>query len=140
MPVMKHGNARALRRHVAAVGEFRRIGDVERAFDRGRRRAAVEPVIEGIDQHADAHDVGEQDELLPLVVALLADAGEEIDRRRPFGLGRLDVAHEGVEVLDEGLHDLLEPRVGYRLPALEHDVGQVLFGHIGHATLRKLLR
>ncbi len=31
---------------------------------------------------------------------------EEADRLRPFGLGRLDVAHEGVEVLDEGLHHL----------------------------------
>ncbi len=74
---------------------------MERTFDGGRRRPALQPVIEGIDQHAHAHDVGEQNELLAFVVAFLADPGEEIDRRRPLGLGRLDVAHERMHVLDE---------------------------------------
>ena len=114
------------------------LGTWNGPFDRGRRRPARQPVVQGVDQHADAHDVGEQDEFLPLVVALLADPGEEIDRGRPFGLGGLDFANEGVGVLDEGLHHLAQPRVRHRLPALADDIGQILLGHIGHGILRKL--
>ena len=46
--------------------------------------------------------------------------------------GRLDVAHEGVQVLDQRSHDLAQARIGNVLPALEHDVGQVFFGDVGH--------
>jgi hypothetical protein len=46
------------------------------------------------------HGVGQQDELLALVVALLAGLGEEIDRREPFGAGRPHFADEGMQVLE----------------------------------------
>ena len=49
--------------------------------------------------------------------------------------GRLDVAHEAVQVLDQRLHDLPQARIGNVLPALERDVGQVVFGHVGHGCL-----
>ena len=57
-------------------------------------------MVERDDHHRQAEHVGEQDELLALVVALLADRGEELDALEPFLLGELHVAREGVQVLD----------------------------------------
>jgi hypothetical protein len=34
-------------------------------------------------------------------------------------------------MLDQGLHDLAQARIGNILPALERDVGQVVFGYVG---------
>jgi hypothetical protein len=106
---------------------------VERAFNRSRGRAARQAIVDGVDQHADAKHVRTQDEFLALVVAYLAGAGEEVDRLEPFGVGRLDFAHEGMQVLDQGLHDLFQARVRDRFPALHNNVGQVFFGDVGHS-------
>ena len=99
------------------------------------RRSARPAMIDRVDQHAHAEHVRGEDEFLPLLRAQLAGAGEPIDRDRPFRLRRLDVAHEAVEMLDQGLHDLAQARIGNVLPALQRDVGQVVFGYVGHGHL-----
>jgi len=120
---------------VAAVRYRGRVRYMERAFDRARRRAVLLSMIDCVDQHAHTEYIRHQNEFLALVVAHLAGAGEEIDGRGPFGRGRLDLAHEGVGVLHQSLHHLLEPRIGYIAPSLAHDVGQGLFGHVRHRGL-----
>ncbi len=129
------GNSGRALGHVAAMRDRGRIGHVERSLNRARGRFARPAMVDRIDQHAHAQHVRGEDEFLPLLRAQLAGAGEPIDRGRPFGLGRLDVAHEPVEVLDQGLHDLPQARIGNVLPALQRDIGQVVFGHIGHGCL-----
>jgi hypothetical protein len=75
-------------RHVAAIRDFGCIGDVERTLDRARRCTHDAALVDLVDQHAYTHDVGGEDELLPLVVALLARLDQELDRLEPFGAGR----------------------------------------------------
>ncbi len=69
-----------------------------------------------------------EDELLALVVALVADRGQELDRLEPFGAGRLHFADEAVQVLDRRLHHLAQARVGNVLPALQHGFGELFAG------------
>jgi hypothetical protein len=95
-------------------------------------------MIDAVDQHADADDVGRQDEFLPLVVRHFSRARQPFDRRHPFLLGRLDIADEGMQMLDHRLHDLAESWIGHRLPAIEHDVGDITFGNVGHDVLHAL--
>ena len=128
-------NAGRALRHVAAMGDFRRIGNMERPLDRARRRAGVQAVVDRVHQHAHAEHVGHQDEFLAFAGAQMTGTGEEVDRREPLGVGRLDLAHERMQVLDGGAHDLPQPRVGNGGPALADDVGEVLFGHIRHGCL-----
>jgi hypothetical protein len=94
-------NARRALRHVAAVGNLGCVGDMEWSFDGGRRCAGLEAIVDRVDQHAHAHDVGKQDDFLPLLVGHLSAAGDEVDRLEPLGAGRLDVAHERMQMLDE---------------------------------------
>jgi hypothetical protein len=108
---------------------------VERPLHRRRRRAARQAVVDGIYQHGDAEHVRRQDEFLALVVAHLAGAGQPVDGGEPFRLRRLDLADEGVEVLDKRRHHLPEPRVRDVLPALQRNLSEVLFGHVCHRSL-----
>src|SRR5215218_5190191 len=75
---------------------------------RHRRR----PVVDGVDQHGHPEHVREQDELLAGVVALLPGGGQEPDGPLPLLEGRLDLAHEPVQVPDQAAQDLPEPRIG----------------------------
>ena len=77
-------------------------------------------VVDEVDQHRHAERVRHQDELLALVVAPVADLGEEFHPGEPFLLGRPHLAHEGVQVLDEALHHLLEARVLGPLEPAQH--------------------
>ena len=56
--------------------------------------------------------VGEQDELLTVLVALLADRGEELDALLPLGEAGAHLAQEAVQVAHEALHHLVQPGVG----------------------------
>src|SRR5262249_16544744 len=96
-------------------------------------------MIDRVHHHAHAQHVRGEDEFLPLLRAQLAGTGEPIDRRRPFGLGRLDVAHEAVQMLYQRLHDLSQARIGDVLPPLHRDIGQIVFGHVGHGWLLFLI-
>src|SRR6202021_707125 len=59
-------NAWRVYRHVATVGDRRRVGDMEGTFHGTRGRTVRLPVVDRIDQHADAKNVGHQDEFLAL--------------------------------------------------------------------------
>jgi hypothetical protein len=63
-------------------------------------------VVDGLHQHRDAEHVGEQDELLPRAVALVAGGGEKRDRLRPLALGELDILDERVQVPNQRPQDL----------------------------------
>jgi nucleotide-binding universal stress UspA family protein len=113
----------------------RRAFDVERAEDRGLGAALRLVVVHRHGEHRQAQHVGQQDEFLPLVVALLAGAGEEVDALEPLGLGQLHLAREGVQVLHQAGHDLLQPRIG-RVGEPGHDgLGDVVLGEVAHAVV-----
>ena len=44
-----------------------------------------------------------------------------------------------MHVLDQRLHDLPQARIGDVLPALQRDVGKVVFGDVGHGHLLESL-
>jgi hypothetical protein len=134
------GNAGRSRGHVGAVAQFRRAGDMKKAFDRRRRRRlALQAMVDRINEHADAKHIGRENEFLALIAAHLAGAREPIDRRRPFRLGRLDLADEGVKMRDQRRHDLAQTRIGNIGPALLDDIGQILLGDVGRGFLRNCL-
>ena len=58
-------------------------------------------MVDQVDDHRHAERIGEQDELLPLVVALLPVSVRNWMAVEPFGLGQLDVLDEAVQVTDE---------------------------------------
>ena len=63
------------------------------------------------DEHAEADDVREQNELLALVVALLANGGEEVDACAPLLDGDVGLAGKVVQVANQRRHDLEETRI-----------------------------
>ena len=94
-------------------------------------RHAELPVADRLGQHRQAEHVGQEDELLAVVVALLPGPGEEVDRLLPLGDRQLDLAGERVQVLHERGQDLPQPRVGLRAEALDDGLGRRLLGEIG---------
>ena len=102
----------------------------KRPEHRGLGRRPGTAVIDRIDQHRHAEHIGEQDELLALVVALLPGGGEELDRFEPFLLGQFDFAHEVVQMPDQALHDPAKARVGVIGKARDHRVGQLGFNFV----------
>ncbi|MCY1557300.1 hypothetical protein D9M68_941420 [compost metagenome] len=91
-------------------------------------------------EHGQAQRVGQQDELLALVVALLAGGGEELNARHPFGFGELDLARKGVQVLHQAGHDLLQTRVRRLRQAREHGLGDVVLIEVSQRLSPVLLR
>jgi hypothetical protein len=86
------------------------------------------------DQHRQAQRVRQQDEPLPLLVALLAGRGEELDTRHPL-LGReVHLAHEGMGVFHQRLHHLLEARVLAVRHAVDHRLREVTHFQWGHGS------
>ena len=122
-------------RDIPAVSQIRRVMDVERSGYGRRRRAAGQAMVDTVHQHADADDVGGQDEFLALVGREFSGAGQPFDGGHPFLFGRLYVADEGMKVTDHGLHDLAQPGILHRIPSIEHDVGDVAFRDVGHGIL-----
>ena len=110
-PAVIRGHARQGALQVGVHGQLRRAFPEERALHcgfgggRGQGRAFV-----GLDGfglrnahhlHREAQRVRHEDELLPLLVALLARGGEELDAGHPFVGCELHLAREGVQVVDE---------------------------------------
>ncbi|RWA53619.1 hypothetical protein AU476_13040 [Cupriavidus sp. UYMSc13B] len=93
--------------HVVAEFILGCIVHIERAEHRGLGTAARFAVVLRGHQRGQAKRVRQQDELLPAGVAGVAHLGQELDPRRPFFLGQLDVPPKGVQVLDQARHDLL---------------------------------
>ena len=109
----------------------RGLDHVERA-EHGRLGGHAElPVGDRLGQHRQPEDVRQQDELLALVVALVTDAGQEVDRLLPLGDRQLDVAGERVQVPDERGQDLAQPGVRVRREGLDDCVSRGFLGEIG---------
>ncbi len=90
-------------------------------------------MIDSIDQHRNPGNVGEQDELLALLIAHVTSSGQEFNPQRPFFLGELNLAHKGVDVRDEAGHDLLQPGVRCVYHAVQHILGNLLLAIVAHA-------
>ena len=95
-------------------------------------------MVDRVDEHRDAENVGEQNEFLPHVRAFLAGARQEVDRPLPFGKGEIDVAHEAVEMAHQRQDDLLEPRVARAREALQHLLRELLIVILRHFGLLRL--
>jgi hypothetical protein len=78
---------------------------MERAFDRGRRRFARQPIVDGVHQHFDAKHIRQKYELLALVRALFAGPSEEIDGSEELVLRWLNFANEGMHVLHKSRYN-----------------------------------
>ena len=67
-------------------------------------------MIDRVDKHRRAEGVGQKNEFLTRIAAFLADGGQESDRLSPFFKGRLDLADERVQMTDERVGHLANPR------------------------------
>ena len=119
---------------VGAIAELLRAVREERPEHRRLGGAGHGLVVERNDHHRKTEHVGEQDELLALVVALLADRGQELDAFEPFLLGQLHLARERVQVLHRGGHDLPQAGVLGLLQPRDDGVGQGVFVELAHGT------
>ena len=79
-------------------------------------------VVQAVDQRREAERIGQQDEFLPLRRTHLAGGGHEFDALDPFRRRQIDLAGEGMEVLDRRRHDRLQARVRRRRHLVEHGV------------------
>jgi hypothetical protein len=68
-------------------------------------------VIYGVNQHRHPKNVGQQDVLLPPVVAHVPNCSEEFYALQPLLVGGFDVLDESMQVLDESAHHLAQTRV-----------------------------
>jgi hypothetical protein len=96
----------------------------------GRARGRL--VVERHHHHRQPQHVGEQDELLALVVAHFAGGGQELDALEPLFLGQVDLARERVQVLHQALHQLLEAGILDVLQARDHRFGQCVLVELAH--------
>src|SRR5713101_6014712 len=106
---------------------------VERAEDRALGCPTRQAMIDGIDQHRDPGNVGEQDELLAPLIAHVTSSGQELNPQCPFFLGELNLAHKGVNVGDEAGHYLLQPGIGCVYHAVQHILSNLLLAIVAHA-------
>ncbi len=90
---------------------------------RRRRRASGKPVVDRVDQHADAEHVGEENEFVPLFGRELPRLREPVHGGQPLVLLQVHFADKAVQMLDERLHDLTEPRRVARFPAFQGKIG-----------------
>jgi len=81
-------NADAIEADVGAERQPRRISAVEGTAHGVRGGALRAARVDLLHQRADAEKVGKQYPFLPLVVAGMADFGQEFDSAPPVGLGR----------------------------------------------------
>ena len=91
-------------------------------------------------EHRDAERVGEEDELLALVVGDVAGGGEELDPFEPLGLGELALLHERVQVAHERGEDLPQARVGAALEPADDRLGDVVLGDVAHGDETPVVR
>ncbi|MCY1366597.1 hypothetical protein D9M69_535010 [compost metagenome] len=105
---------------------------MERAEHRGLGAAGRLVIVHRHGQHRQTQRVGQQDELLALVIALLAGGREEFNALHPLGLGQLHLARKGVQVLHQAGHDLLQARIGRVREARDHRLRDVVLVEVAH--------
>jgi hypothetical protein len=108
---------------IRAHRQFRRVGNVERAKNGGFGRTRRLAVVDGVNQHRDAQDIGQQDIFLPPVIAHLAGPGQEHDRLEPFLLGGFDLLDGRMKVPRDHLHHLRQPFILRLGVTADHHVG-----------------
>src|SRR5262245_16275580 len=91
---------------------LRRDDYVEWAFNCRLSGYAVGFVVQRVDEHRHAQNVGQEDELLTGGCAGLAGVGKELDRTRPFLLAEADFLDEGMQVVDKRCQYLPKPGIG----------------------------
>src|SRR3546814_9695141 len=81
-------------------------------------------IIDAVDKHRHAQDVGQQDELVAPFAAELANGLQKLDSARPFRVGKARFLHRGMDMGDEYLHNLAQPRVCVRPDPCVDQIGR----------------
>jgi hypothetical protein len=63
-------------------------------------------VIDGIDQHRNPQDIGQENELLSALRTHFAGTRKEVDRLPPFVMSDLSLPHDRMHVADNQRQDL----------------------------------
>ena len=95
-------------------------------------RTDRQPVVDQIGQAGHPENVGKQDELLPVALAQMAGPGQKRDPFGPFSIARFHLAHEGVEVVNQGLKDLLGARTLSVIEGFDRRLGEAALTDIPH--------
>ena len=82
--------------------------------EHGRLRGAISgSVINHLKQHRDSESVGEKNELLADVVALLTSPSKKVDCREPLLVREIRLRHDRMQMRNDGLHHLNQTRVAF---------------------------
>ena len=82
-----------------------------------------------------AERIGQQDKFLALVVALLANARDELDTLKPFVLSELHLTRKRVHMLDEVGHNFLQTLVRRAFKPSYDLIRNIMFIQILHIDL-----
>jgi len=95
-------------------------------------------VIQRNHEGRQAQNVRQQDELLPVLGAVLTGAGEEIDGGEPFGFGQFNFPREVVQVAHQRADQLPRARRDLCAHSGQHCVGEGGDVEVAHARLLRL--
>jgi hypothetical protein len=124
----RHVLALAIEADIRPHRQFGRAGHMKRAQHCAFRSSGGSAIVDRVDQHRHAQNVGEQDELLPPIVAHVSRPGQELDRFKPFVLRRLDFLDGLVQLARNDGHRVFEAFVlGFSVAAGD-DFDRVLHG------------
>ncbi len=112
--------------------QFLRAFPVERAKNCALGCPIRHAMIDSVDQHRYAGNIGEQNKLLALLIAHLAGSGQELNRQCPFFLGKFDLTNKSVEMSDEAGHHLLQSEIRRLRHAVQYILGNLLLAIVVH--------
>src|SRR5437868_2752165 len=131
----KHPLSRNTSGNIGTVRHRLVLADIKWAQYRGLGRAVAFAMIDRIDQHRNPEHVGQQDKLLPARAALLANAGQEIDRITPLVKGEIGFADEVVQRPDQFLHEEFDAPVRRLLKATYDGGSKFGLVELGHFSV-----
>jgi hypothetical protein len=85
-------------------------------------------VVEEVDEHRQAQRVRQQDELLAPVGGDVSDVGQEVNSRKPLGLGERLFDGELVEMTDQRGHQVAQAGIGAVVEPGDHLSGELAGG------------
>jgi len=91
-----------------ALREFALVTGIERAEDCRDTDAGTGYIVDRVDQHRNAQNVRQQDQLLAAFGTHLAGTGEKVDGLPPLALLHLRFADDRMQMADDDLYDLLQ--------------------------------